>query len=236
MSNLNIIQATVPAQGPMFQRLPNEILLYIFKIAMAVGSDQDQVDVIKKGDFKIMLPFTIIKTASVSEHFKDLAFQAFYEANKFAFFNVGISGKTLWSTSMPPAMPPLAMRQFLRRIQIDFGLEDWYTPAQAGGVNAPLSRTPRAHTPITNVTEWMRNVPAARSLAALTNATTGFSSLGSLELHLELNLRGCQVAFLAMFRAAAFAVRAGSVSVTFGTRQRISAQWLSSVDRAIARV
>lgn len=238
MSNTNIIPTVVPGLGPILSRFPPELLLSIFEFAMFLDRSAGQSHVVVQRAFDTIIRFGDLRDALlVSKIFRAFATQAFYQVNDFIFNGIANRNSTQFRTSLSPAFPPIHYRNFLRRIRVDLIIEDSYRPFVVPGAhNGVFGAQVTVRNIITNVTDLLLFCPAARSLAALTDASRGFDGLSFLDLNILMDVRGSQNAFLAVFQAAGFSARARYLKVSITSRQNASAQWLACVNQAIARV
>jgi hypothetical protein len=228
MSNSNIIPATVPGLGPMFQRLPMELLFEIFKVILA--DIRYQGTFIDKSDFDRIFDMGIKNIASVSKEFSILVFQDFYKREYLNFLCTGTYRKaSRFGTTMPPDMPAPRLRHLLRRIRVEFVLEDTYLARQPGVYNG-VKRMP-----ITTGNDLLRFCSGVASLSTLTDALTGFSHLEALDINIIVDVRGCRKTAVKVFKEAAISVRADWVTVSIKNRQGIPESWYGGLDHAITR-
>ncbi|KAF2125794.1 hypothetical protein P153DRAFT_298850 [Dothidotthia symphoricarpi CBS 119687] len=219
---------TIPALGPQFNRLPNELLLEIFKHAVMLPSACELGDVIDEKTFKILLnvgPFARLRR--VCKTFSALAIQVFYECNKFMFTQKDIADNiTKWQTSLPAQVPWSGVRHFLRRMTIHITLEDFFMTLSPEQAALPPSARQFTLEPLTNVQQLLEYCPGAVQLHGLTNALTGFSSLHNLDLHISTDVRTNNVGrFLRVLEDAGIKVRARKVLMDIRTVEDTFELW-----------
>lgn len=186
-----IVPSTVLPLGPQFQRLPNELLLEIFKFAVKLPPAFKIGSVINKKIFEILVNFgPFARIRKVCKAFSALAIQSFYETNEFSFKPLSpVFHFNAVSNCLSAQVPWAGARHFLRRINITIYMEDSYkilTPTEAA--KPPHAR--RYHNqPITSVEELITHCPGTVQLLNLTNAISGFSSLHHLNLRIRTIVR-----------------------------------------------
>ena len=188
MSNA-IIPATVAASGPQFTKLPNELLIEIFKYAVMLDPDFGFDNAIDKDLFdRLSRRSSYAYLRLVSGKFTTLVMVAFYESNVFRFHRAQgwwIPGSPpRLSTTIPAALPPVLFRKHLRRVQICICIEDHYWTNQQGKHVGPVNKDGLFCCRITTVDELLTHSPSARQLFELTNDTTGCPGIKELDLHI----------------------------------------------------
>ncbi|OAK99270.1 hypothetical protein IQ06DRAFT_294664 [Phaeosphaeriaceae sp. SRC1lsM3a] len=210
-TTVDIPEEFVP-MGLMWQKLPLElvweILLYTWMLEKPYCTpgrvfDKTRFDIINR-----LTRFTKIR--SLGKTFSVQCMQLIYLNNDFVFKASHIinSRSELW-LSLPPPLPPLQYRGYLRRVQIHLVLEDFYSILQPGNsskLNCIPFRTPD---------ELLKYSPGAKLLQDLTSAGKGFPNLELLDLHIHVELRfNAKGESFALIKAAAFTVRARDVMVS----------------------
>lgn len=239
MSNSNIPPELV-AMGPGFRRFSAELLLKIFRLLVAncLGSLAAPTEghliefVMNQASFWNCFGATeFLNILHVCKGFNSLLQQAFYEFHKFKLVCTDPIRWGRFRAVRPPALPPVDWRYFVRRLHIEIPLHDWWVPDQPGGTY-PVIRNK-----ITTVAELMEYCPGARTLASLTDETTGFGRLDHLELdilvyvHFRKELKGA----IQVFRDAGFSVRAGTVVVKAKGLWGKLEDWHREVEQAIGK-
>lgn len=237
MSNANVIPNAVSGLGPAFQRLPVNLVVEIFKIALVIDNIlpyEDDIETKKIMTKALTIGFNAV--AIVSRSFQAMANELFYDANKFEFLCTGEYRKaSRHRTVMPPDMPHWSVRHLLRHVHVEFVFEDGYLAGYPDGYNGTIGlQAPRV--PITTVTGLMTYCPSAFWFATLTHATIGFRNLDTLEIDIIVDVRGSQQTALQIFQAANFSVRANTVIINIKNRHGVTEAWHSGLDQAIARV
>ncbi|KAH9873249.1 hypothetical protein J1614_005647 [Plenodomus biglobosus] len=231
----NIIPASVAATGPQFQVFPNEILLEVIKYALIIKPGKAITPPVEARWFPFIWAMGVFRRMRhVSKTFNDLAIIAFYQGNEFLFnidklFNPYPPCRQLPSGNIVPALlPPIAVRHDLRHITINLVLEDFYY------VGAPRHRYPHHSTglrPLVTVAQLFQYSASARQLRDLTRY---MRNLEVLNLILVIDFRGSsRTRSIALFKAAAFSVRANKVTVVTKDREGDSEDWHSSVAEVI---
>lgn len=202
-----IIPATVPADGPQFQRFPNEVLIQILKHLLVFSASHDgktQRFIVLNGRFSKML--------RVSKGFAGIAREAFYGNNFFKFdrYIVDESRLNQWLAKIPP----VSLRKFLRRIQITVMLSDRYFTVAPGNNNTTTTTPSYISQRIVGVNQLLLLCHGAGQLHNLTQAVTGFDRLEVLDILIRENFRYDIDTSLALYQAAGFLVRAGKVSIS----------------------
>jgi hypothetical protein len=211
MANLNIISDAVVTLGPMWKQLPCELVLLIIKYIFlqhpwskpGLVVDKNRFDIVNRMGKLIKLRHLASKTCSVS------VMEYFYAGNDFVFKAFPVQNcEGPWCMSLPPAFPPVLARGFLRRIQVHLAFESLCIITMPVGYNKLNGHTSQR---IQSAHDLFKYCTSARILRTLTRAGTGFGNLDRLDLHLEVDF---DESALAIFREAAFAVRARTVAIT----------------------
>jgi hypothetical protein len=203
-----IIPATVNSTGPQYQVFPNEVLIEILKYLLILPASMKpiaQLYVIRHGRYNKLL--------QVSKNFAACAREAFYGMNAFVFPALSKLRlpPTWWNeVEFAPRLPPVVVRQYLRRIHITIPLRDYYWTAN------PNDDSGRIANRIVSLAQLYQHCDGARQLRDLTHAVTGFGRLEVLDLEIYEDFRfGFDVdTSLAIYRSAGFTVRAGQVNVS----------------------
>jgi hypothetical protein len=205
MSDHNDISKEVQPLGPMWIRLPLEIVLEIVIYTMMAQRIYNNGKVIDKDRYDFINNFRPFKEyRRLTWPWPRSTFmKAFYSGNDFVF-KVNCPFTRL---SVPPALPPVVCRRFLRRIQIHIGLKDHYDIIMPGDY--------RATKIIRSVADLFKYSSGARILRDLTS-TSGFGNLEVLDLHILSHFAHGHEAALALVEKAGFVVRARNVSITEG--------------------
>jgi hypothetical protein len=206
----NMIPESVPAIGPMYQRLPNELIFEVIKDLLLLLPPVSRPGVIiDKKRFDILNALNcFLNIRRVNKTFDAMAMQAFYLANDFTFKATEVfNHKSPWKTSLAPALPPAHFRNYLRRIQIHITLEDYCTITNSGKDNASM------RCQITSVEDFFAVSLGARMLRDLTCGLTGFSNLDFLDLHIYTDFCYDKQMALGLVKEAAFVVCARCVQV-----------------------
>jgi hypothetical protein len=217
MPDANVIPEALMPVGPMYQSLPNELILEIFKYYVLLTAPLHKVGMaIDQWRFDILNRLNCMKNIrSVSKAMSFLAMEAFYSVNVFVLKRVRVLNAAMpHGTSIPPALPPTCFRVFLRHIQVHVALEDFYNVLDAADYNVPLYLRRLTRRAITTAKELFKYCPGARTLSALTDASTGFCALDQLSLHIQTMLRFDDETALAVIKEAAFTVRARKVTIS----------------------
>jgi hypothetical protein len=195
MSDINGIPEMVQPDGPMFLRLPIELILRIFEIYMKSSPVLKPNRIVDKKLFDILNIMNYLdRLRRVNKLFYIVAMQVFYSGNQFLFKSIeapkGRGPLTLLH------FPPMQYRHFLRRIKV------------------------RVYLPLRNwmstVEQLMKHCQGARVLRNLTDATTGYPCLVHLDLGILVDywVSDGPQPVLDVFKEAAFVVRARKVVVS----------------------
>lgn len=224
----NIIAESFPATGPMYQRLPNELIWEIIKHLLLLPPVSRPGVIVDKKRFDILnaLPL-LLRIRSVNKMFAIMAMQAFYLANDFTFKAISyVNNMTPWCTSLAPALPPARLRSYLRRVQVHIVLEDFFT------ITAPGGDMPASRYQVLSVDMFFAVSRGARLLRDLTSALGGFANLDFLDLHIYTDFRFEKHAALKLVRQAAFVVRARCVEVV--VEAPAEGEWCPEVAELVA--
>ncbi|KAJ4361961.1 hypothetical protein N0V83_010902 [Neocucurbitaria cava] len=206
-----VIPAEVPATGPQFQSLPDELLLEIFKHLLASNN------VIDAQHYSCLKLVRLAKLRKVSKFFSSVTDEVFYKLNFFKFFPPGIGkdGVVHPDCRLPAVLPHPRVRQHLRRIQMAIVLTDHYWVDHPGGDKDKFGNPKQVQIPIATADQLIEHCPGARQLHTLTDDTEGFCNLRELELRVYVN-EGCRHAesVLDVAAAAGFSVKAGKLRVS----------------------
>ncbi|KAF2030680.1 hypothetical protein EK21DRAFT_111770 [Setomelanomma holmii] len=213
-SNNNIPQAIMPT-APMFQTLPTELLLEIFKHYIMMTPLKKPGTVVDQKRFAIINRTGYMsRICCLSGAMTFLSMEAYYSLNEFCFKAVDVVNfLTPYMTSLPPPLPPLRFRKFLRRIQVHIALEDFYNITDSAEYSLPAHQRRSTRHAVTTTKELFDYCPGARTLATLTDMSTGFYTLQQLELHIHTWFLHDEQTALAIVKEAGFALRARKVTV-----------------------
>jgi hypothetical protein len=202
MSKLNVIPEKV-MMGPMWQRLPYDLIVIIMRLMFlqerwtkpGLVIDKHRFDTLNH--FKDGIEFRSFATGTSSIS----VLKYFYSSNDFAFKMLRYRDSFgQYGTKIPPALPPILARRFLRRIEVHLKFEPCYH-SLAGDYNSFQS-----------VEELFKYCPAASTLRDLTQANTGFRNLDRLVLRLDVDFKDARAA-MSLFQEAEFTVRARAVAI-----------------------
>ena len=219
-SMLHIIVPTfVPLFGPQFSRLPDELILEIFKqIATTMFPPGSRFnEIITPTTFAILnRHYAINRIRGVSRGFATFFMQAFYENFTFSFKHRQIYN--FWSqylTSLPAPLPAHPIRQHLRSLRIEIVLENYFFSAQEIFVLPASSALHRTRRKITTARQLLVFCPAARQLHDLCDPILGFGNLTFLGLHIRTDFRHYAVddEFLRAIESANFVITASKVEL-----------------------
>jgi hypothetical protein len=185
--NINDIPEMVQPYGPMFSRLPNEILFRILEWYMLIGPLFIPGRVTFRERFRYLNGMDCLKRVrSLNKSFHDIAMQCFYMFNKFSFtVEHDLNGLAHTFT------PPVFVRQHLRRVGLQLFLD--------------------VHNGMTTVEQLTAGSSAARLLRDFNSDTVGFTNLVDLVLDLHMDImvaRGGNQPVMAVIKKADFVVRA----------------------------
>jgi hypothetical protein len=192
---INDIPEVVNPNGPMFSRLPNEIIFKILEFYMIAGPliTPNRAIVQKRFDILQFMDY-FERLRRLNKFFYIITTQCFYSANTFLFERrIGTEhmDKYYWRLSFPP----MQYRHFVRRVDLQLYLDLFNWPT---------------------VELLVQQCWGARLLRDFTTDRVGFTGL----IHLNLNLmvecwvgKGSQEV-MATIKKAGFAVRARSAVIT----------------------
>ncbi|KAJ4359197.1 hypothetical protein N0V95_002363 [Ascochyta clinopodiicola] len=213
-----VIPATVSPFGPLISRLPDELILQIFKqVAVSMFPPKSRFNtVITPKTFAILNRYYAInRIRNVSTGFAVFFMQAFYENYTFSFKHCQLYN--YWSnflTSLPAPLPRRHFRHHLRSMHIEIVLENYYFTAQKVFVLPQTSSQYRTQCKITSGDQLLNYCPAARHLHGLTDPWIGFSNLAALTLHVRADFRyPIDDEFLSALEEANLVVTAGKVEL-----------------------
>lgn len=202
-SQMVVIPEFTPGFGPRFGRLPDELLLQIFKIvAIDMFPETHRLKkMINAKTFQIMRLHNRMKhILTVSPNFTGFFLQAFYE--NFAFnFKANTSIRPAgYFTTIPAALPRPHLRHHVRSMRIEITLENYY-----------ILSGQRCE--IVTANQLLAFCPSAVLLSKLTGAESGFANLASLDLHIRTNFCHFSIgdAYLRVLEEVGFVVTARRV-------------------------
>lgn len=209
MSATAIIPEEYVLMGPMWQKLPNELVWEICLYALMLGKpyctpgriyDKKRFDIINR-----LARLNKIRSIG-GRSFAVQCMQLIYLNNDFIFkaFHV-INHQAEHGLSLPPPLPPVHYRHYLRRMQIHLVLEDHYfTPP--GDFKRRRFESPE---------QLLSLSPGAKLLKNLTSANKGFPKLELLDLHLEVEFFfNDEGGSFDLIKGAGFTVRARDVMIS----------------------
>lgn len=215
MSNVNDIPEEVQPLGPMFRRLPVEILLEIFMYTMMGSPFYKRNSPVDKKRFDIINNFRpFMKSRLAWKPYSMALMRTFYRENEFIFkhFSTPFNRASIWNNSNPPTLPPVVCRASLRRIQVHISLTDHYSIIMPGDYK-PTTQA------IRTLDDLFMYSSGARLLRSLTNPSTGFANLDSLDLTIYMDFMHDSEKVLALIKQAGFVVRARKVTITEPVRE-----------------
>ncbi|KAF3038357.1 hypothetical protein E8E12_008067 [Didymella heteroderae] len=221
---LLVIPAAVTHLGSQLSRLPDELLLQIFKIlATSMFPPTSRFHtVINPGDFVILnRHYAINRIRNVSPTFKDFFMEAFYENFTFAFRNKPILNfDTDYLTSFPPTVPALHFRHHLRSMRIGLPLETYYFTAPILHNQPRTTHFGRSLRKIVTKQQFLTFCPCARFLQLLTRDGHGFCNLRFLHLHIRVDDSYMEVdeRYLRVLEEVRFVVKASRVELVVTNR------------------
>ncbi|KAF1360789.1 hypothetical protein EJ07DRAFT_154713 [Lizonia empirigonia] len=211
-----VIPAVVSPLGPRLTRLPDELILEIFRqLVTSLFPPKSRFNtVITVKDFAILnRHYAINRIRNVSTGFANLFTQAFYENFNFEFKHSQIYNPfTHYLTAVPAPIPAQHFRHHLRSMHIEIVCQNYYFNALEPG-ESPKGRKINK---ITSSDELLAHCPAARQLYSLTNPLTGFSNLAVLDLYIRSDFSSRHPVdddFLDAFDEANIVVTAGRVKL-----------------------
>jgi hypothetical protein len=116
--NINDIHEVANPSGPMFSRLPNEIIFKILEWYMLLGPLLIPGRPVVKKRFEIINAFDCLKRIRcLNKFFYTITMQCFYSANTFLFEQkLGPHYMDIYRWKV--AFPPMQYRHFLRRVNL----------------------------------------------------------------------------------------------------------------------
>ncbi|KAF2628137.1 hypothetical protein BU25DRAFT_490774 [Macroventuria anomochaeta] len=211
------ILASVSTLGPQLSRLPDELLLQIFKIvATTMFPETSRFNtVISPHIFNILnRHYAVNRIRNVSVDFASFFMEAFYGNFNFSFkHNAPYNLASDYLTSFPAPLPHPYLRHHLRSMRIEIVLENYYFTSQTDFTVPRTSWIGRQSRKVTTVDQMMAFCPSAQLLLRLTNPNYGFCNLRFLDLHIRTDFRLFPVddAFLRVLEEINFVVTAGKV-------------------------
>ncbi|KAF9691053.1 hypothetical protein EKO04_011071 [Ascochyta lentis] len=215
-----VIPAAVSPFGPQLSRLPDELILQIFKqVAVSMFPVNSRFKtVIDPKIFAILnRHYAINRIRNVSTGFSIFFMQAFYENYTFSFKHCQLYNYwSVYLTSLPAPLPRLHFRHHLRSMRIEIVLENYFFAAQEIFVLRTTTSFYRTRCKITTAAQLLMHCPAARQLHGLTDPWIGFSNLALLELHIRADFQYYPIddEFLGALEDANLVVTAGKVKLT----------------------
>lgn len=181
MSATVVIPEEFIPMGPMWQKLPLELVFEILLYTWMLDKpycipgriyDKQRFDIINRLS-------RFVKIRSINKAFAVQCMQLLYLNNKFIFkaFYV-VNGHAELGLSLPPPLPPVHYRNFLRRMEIHLVLEDHYFTKPGDYKRRPFE----------SPGELLKFSPGAKLLKNLTSTDEGFPKLKLLDLHIHVNL------------------------------------------------
>ncbi|KAF3044185.1 hypothetical protein E8E11_005043 [Didymella keratinophila] len=236
---LLVIPATVTHLGPQLSRLPDEILLQVFKIlATSLFPPKSRFHmVINPVDFVILNRHVAMnRIRNVSPTFKDFFMEAFYNNFTFAFKNKPILNfDTNYLTSFPAPVPALRYRHHLRSMRLEIPLETSYFTGQVLLDQPRTTHFGRSLRKIVTKQQMLTFCPSARFLQLLTRDGYGFCSLRFLHLHIVVDDSYIEVdeRFLRVLEDVRFVVKASKVELVVTDRLTMQPEWCQQVAKRI---
>ena len=212
-----IMPTTVLGLGPQLSRLPDELLLQIFKIVASTmfPASSRFNDVIGPHMFNILNHhYAINRIRNVSTDFAAFFMEAFYANFNFSFKHSSVFNlESDYLTSFPASVPHRHLRHHLRSMRIEIAMENYYFTPQTDFTVPRTSWIGRQSRKITTADQMIAFCPSARFLLHLTNPDYGFCNLRLLDLHIRTDFRLFPVddAFLRVLEQINFVVTAGKV-------------------------
>lgn len=216
---LIVIPATVTDLGPQLSRLPDELLLQIFRfLATSMFPPTSRFHTaINTQLFGILnRHYAINRIRNVSPLFASFFMEAFYENFTFCFRNKAILNlETDYLTSIPAPVPAQQFRHHLRSMRIEIVLETYYFTPQIIHDLARTNKHGRSLRKIVTKRQMMAFCPSARFLELLTKEDYGFCNLRFLHLHIRLddNHHKADEQFLRVLEEVNFVIKASMVEL-----------------------
>lgn len=232
---LLVIPAAITYLGPQLSRLPDELLLQIFKILAAsmFPAVSRFHTAISSRDFVILNHhYAIQRIRNVSPTFKNFFMEAFYNSFTFAFKNRAVLNfETDFLTSLPAPVPALQFRHHLRSIRLDIPLETYYFTARILLDQPPTTHFGRSLRKIVTKKQLLTFCPSARFLQLLTAQNYGFCCLRFLHLHIRVDDSYMEVDehFLRVLEDVRFVVKASKVELVVTDRLEMKKEWCQEV-------
>ncbi|KAJ4374523.1 hypothetical protein N0V86_007392 [Didymella sp. IMI 355093] len=216
---MTVIPTAVTHLGPRLSRLPDELLLRIFKIlatSMFPSTSRFHA-VINPGDFVILnRHYAINRIRNVSPTFASFFMEAFYENFTFSFKNKPIFNlDTDYLTSFPAPVPAHHFRQHLRSMRLEIPLETYYFTSLILLDQPRTTHFGRSLRRIITKQQLLTFCPSARFLQLLTAQNYGFCNLRFLHLHIRVDDSYMKVdeRYLRVLEEVRFVVKASRVEL-----------------------
>lgn len=216
-----VIPAVVSPLGPQLTRLPDELILEIFRqLVTSLFPPKSRFNTVITGkNFAILnRHYAINRIRNVSTGFANVFTQAFYENFNFEFKHSQVYNSfTDYLTAVPAPLPAQHFRHHLRSMHIEILCQNSYYNVLEPGE----SLKGRKINKITSSEELLAHCPAARQLHSLTNPLTGFSNLAVLDLYIRCDFSPLPVDddFLDALDEANIVVTAGRVEIFVTDRE-----------------
>ena len=234
-----VVPQTVTHLGPQLSRLPDELLLQIFKIlATSMFPPTSRFHkIIDPGDFVILNRLGAInRIRNVSSTFKDFFMEAFYNNFTFAFKNKPLLNfDTDYLTSFPAPVPALRFRHHLRSMRLEIPLETYFFTGRILLDQPRTTHFGRSLRKIVTKQQLLTFCPSARFLHLLTAQNYGFDCLRFLHLHVVVDDSYMEVdeRFLAVLEAVRFVVKASKVELVVTDKLGMVHEWCQEVEKRI---
>jgi hypothetical protein len=216
---ITVIPTAVTELGPQLSRLPDELLVQIFKVLATsmFPSTSRFHTVINPKDFGILnRHYAINRIRNVSPTFASFFMEAFYENFTFSFKNKAMFNlETEYLTSFPAPVPAHHFRHHLRSMRLEIPLETYYFTSLILVDQPRTTHFGRSLRRIVTKQQLLTFCPSARFLQLLTAQNYGFCNLRFLHVQIRLDDSYMKVGedYLRVLEEVRFVVKAARVEV-----------------------